>query len=391
MASLHRRKGGWQVRYGPRVNGRDARKLITIGEMSRSEAVAAKLHIEHLHECQRLSAVPSIRTRRWLESLELKVHNRIAKKGLCEYRCDEQTKTVGGLCKHFLDWKNKDMASSSIEVYQKSIRMLTHYFGDGRDITTILPAEMDDFFRWVYKKGRLVGTEYKRPLAPTTASRRCQNVQSIFHRAERQQWIDSVAYHAMFDRMPRQTRMNPDRQHWVDAETVQHVIDKGAMNNEQRLIFALGRWGGIRMPSELIQIRWSDVDRETEKIRVTAPKQRSNPHRIERWIPLWPEIRRYLDIAFDEAPPREEFIIVSHRSKHTSAHAGLFLAACFRANVTKSRRDRPWPKLWTNMRSTRATELRKEYAPDVVDYWMNHSAKVSKDHYQQWDNFDWRQ
>lgn len=282
MASLHERPDEtWQVRFGNRVNGRDKRKRINFNKLSRRDALIAKRHVEELVECQSLAMPPSRQTREWLDGLSDTHHKRIAKKGLCNSRDCRDTQTIAGLCSHFLDWKKNRSADASIQVYERSTRMIRAYFSESRDISTIAPAAIDDFLRWIYAKGKIIDGEYGAPLAPTTASSRCRTVKSIFRRATRKRLIAAADFLDMFEDMPRQTRTNPERQRWVDADVVREVI-KHAKSNEQRLIFALGRWGGIRMPSELLQIMWGCVDREAEKIRILSPKQRNTPIRRTR-------------------------------------------------------------------------------------------------------------
>ena len=379
MASLHPRDNGWHIRFGKRIRGKDNRKTIVLTEASSKEALAARDHVTHLEECNALGTPVSAATRKWLREMPPELHARLVEKVLvAHHRWEEDSKTVAGLCSHFLEWKAKTVEPESVNVYRKTTGMLERYFGGGMDITEIRPAQMDDFIAWAYGE-----------VAKTTASRRIQTVKSIFRRAARQRWIDSRDYWEFFESVPKQTRTNPKRRHWVDADVFRRVMEH-ARTNEQRLIFALARWGGLRIPSELRGLTWDDVDREHDKIRIRAPKQKNHTYLIERWVPIWPEIRPHLDQQWDDAPPKTRHIILTHRSKNTSAHAGLFCRAAYRAGVTDSPDARPWPKLWINCRSTRATELRKQYPAAVVNYWLNHSEQTSSTHYQQWEQFDWR-
>ncbi len=388
MASLHKRPDGcYQIRFGKRTKRRDSRKVVNLGKMSDRQADAAQAHIAGILIRQDRGLPADLDTVDWLESLPLELHNRLAAKGLCEYRCNETEHTVQGLCDHYLAWK-RDLAADSLRIYRATAAALCHYFGAGREIRRITPADMDDFVQWVYSHGN-AETGYKTPLAATTASRRIQNAKAIFRRAARRDWISLSRWYEMFDNVPRQTRTNPDRQYWVEADLVHKVMDH-ALNNEQRLIFALARWCGLRIPSEILDITWRDVDWEHEKIRIRSPKQSRYAHKRERWVPIWPEVGKFLNQQWDDSPSRRTYVISRYRSRNTSSHSKMFRAACKRMGLIKSLSERPWPKLWTNMRSTRATELRLQYPPAVVDYWLNHSEQVSKTHYQQWTEFEWR-
>ena len=41
----------------------------------------------------------------------------------------------------------------------------------------------------------------------------------------------------------------------------------------------------------------------------------------------------------------------------------------------------PWPKLFQNMRLTRATELAAEFPAHVCTAWMGHAKRVAEEHY----------
>lgn len=405
MASLHPRSDGYQVRFGKRHRGKDLRKTIRLGHIGKRAAETAKLHIETLYQCKLLEAAPGGRTRAWLDSLPAEILNRIADKGLCAHRHDE-VHTIDNVCQKFIEWKrNLGRKPASIVVYENAVRMLVHYFGADRDIASIAPGEIDDMVAWAYVSGgQNDDGDYTEPLAATTHSRRFQNIKSIFNRAARMKWLPMADFYQLFDSLPKQVRTNRKRRA-MTPESAVYAAMKHALNNEQRLIFALARWAGIRMPSELIRITWQDVDRESEKLLIRAPKQEHNEEsKHERKIPIWPEIRPYLDIAEkefidrsyrrypDEPLDMSQPVISRYRSTNTSSHRQMFLRACYRAGLTSHANESPWPKLWLNMRSTRVTELRQKYPkwPDAVNYWMNHSEQISQQHYQQWDEFEWR-
>ena len=43
----------------------------------------------------------------------------------------------------------------------------------------------------------------------------------------------------------------------------------------------------------------------------------------------------------------------------------------------------PWPKVWTNLRSTRETELAETYPMHVVCAWIGNSRAIAQEHYLQ--------
>ena len=71
---------------------------------------------------------------------------------------------------------------------------------------------------------------------------------------------------------------------------------------EWRLIFALSRYGGLRCPSEHLALKWSDVDWDAGKLRVPSPKTAHHEGKEFRFVPLFPELRKYLMEVYSAVP-----------------------------------------------------------------------------------------
>jgi hypothetical protein len=101
-------------------------------------------------------------------------------------------------------------------------------------------------------------------------------------------------------------------------------------------------------------------------------------------VPIFPELRPYLNAAWDEAErlqtepdskPRE-FVIVKHRNPPPVLRRQL-------ERIIKAAGLKRWPKLWQNLRSTRKTELSESFPMHVVCQWIGNSEAVAKQHYLQ--------
>lgn len=124
-------------------------------------------------------------------------------------------------------------------------------------------------------------------------------------------------------------------------------------------MFALARFGGLRCPSEVLSLRWGDIDWARERIIVTSPKTEHHEDGESREIPLWPELRPYLQDCFDQAQDGSEYVITDYR-KMDSSYGTLLRKKLKAAKIT------PWPKPWQNLRSTRETELVETFPVHVV-------------------------
>jgi integrase len=160
---------------------------------------------------------------------------------------------------------------------------------------------------------------------------------------------------------------NKERQFHIDRETIAKVIGE-APDHEWRLIIALSRFGGLRCPSEHLALRWQDVDWARDRFAVHSPKTG------ERWVPIFPELRLYLEECFDMAEAGAVHVISRYRDSNTNLRT-TFTKIIRRAGV------KPWPKLFHNLRASRETELAATYPIHVVCEWIGNSAAVAAKHY----------
>ena len=78
-------------------------------------------------------------------------------------------------------------------------------------------------------------------------------------------------------------------------------------------LFALRRYGGLRCPSEVLLLRWVDVDWEGSRMLIRSPKTEHHDGRECRMVPLFPELAPHLREVFEEAEPGSEHIVTRYR------------------------------------------------------------------------------
>jgi len=103
-----------------------------------------------------------------------------------------------------------------------------------------------------------------------------------------------------------------------------------------------------------------------------------------RQIPLFAELRPYLEEVFEQAIPGTEYIITRYRDSNTNLRTQL-------QKIIRRAGLKPWPKLWQNLRSTRETELAETYPIHVVCQWIGNSQAVAAKHYLQVTDEHYRQ
>ena len=76
---------------------------------------------------------------------------------------------------------------------------------------------------------------------------------------------------------------NALRQRFIGIDVVAKVLE-ACPDADWRLIFTLARYGGLRCPSEVLGLKWTDVDWAKNQLRIDSPKTGL------RFIPIFPEI-----------------------------------------------------------------------------------------------------
>ncbi|WP_391570440.1 tyrosine-type recombinase/integrase [Pseudobythopirellula maris] len=129
-------------------------------------------------------------------------------------------------------------------------------------------------------------------------------------------------------------------------------------------------------PSEVLALRWADVLWDKSRLVVTCVKTEHHDGLGTRIVPLFPELEPVLAEAFEAAQTGAEYVITRTRDNASNLRT-RFGKIVARAGLT------PWPKLFQNLRATRATELADEFPGHVAAAWLGHSVKVAKGHYWQ--------
>ncbi len=247
--------------------------------------------------------------------------------------------------------------------YGQAGKWLERCFGPDRAINGITPADAAAFLAFMVENG----------LAANSSARRKIGLAKQFFRAA----IREGAYRGSnpFEGISCNVRADKSRQAFIDQETIQKVID-ACPNAEWRLLVVLARYGGLRINTEPPELRWSEIDWEKGTLRVRSPKTEHIEGHECRAIPLFPELRPYLEDVLHLADPGAEFVITKYRCKNANLRT-TFEKIIRRAGVKR------WPKIWHNLRASRQTELCREHPEHVVCCWMGNSKAVARENYLQ--------
>jgi integrase len=340
------------------VNAAGERKTIRVGSLDRRAADLVASHVHHLNNAAISGAPVPRETAVWMTGISAKLHGKLAKAGLVATREAAVPVELKAFLDGYIDKRTGTLKPATIANLKQARSWLAKFFGARRDLTTINRGEARDWH--LHLKGKLAG--------PTVA---------MHVKKARQMFADAVERKMIsenpFDKLKVGSMANESRQRFVLGDVILAVIG-ACPDAEWRLIFALARWGGLRVPTEVLALRWSDVDFERGRILVSSSKTEHHAGKATRTIPLFPELLPYLLEAHEQADDGAVHVIARHRNANHRTRAEKIVR---RAGVQS------WPKLFQNLRSTRETELADAFPIKVVCAWMGNTEAVAKRHYLQ--------
>ncbi len=338
------------------------RKSVRLGKISQRNAEAVKVKVEALIEATIAQTSWDNETAAWIEKLDPKLHDKMASLGLLPTRKGVARSTLAAFLDGYIGLQN--VKESTTTVYGHTRRCLVEFFGDEKLLPDISPGDADDWRKWL---------KSNQGLAPNTVRRRCGIARQFFKYAVRKRFIAENPFAEIDGGVS--VRANRERDYFVSHEEAAKVLD-ACPDAQWRLLFALSRYGGLRCPSEHLALRWGDVDWEHSRMTVRSPKTEHHEGKAYRVIPIFPELRPYLDEVYEQAAEGTEFVITRYRDHNSNLRTQL-LRIIERAGII------PWPKLFQNLRSTRETELHERFPIQVVCEWIGNSLAVAAKHYLQ--------
>lgn len=343
--------------------------------MSEESARTTLEHIDHIITCHEQGRAPSSATDRWLKGIPDRKYDQFARAGLVSPRVRDGVKKNVGL----IEWIDKyiadraDVKTGTTVTYQRARNSAKAFFGTAKRLSDVTQADAARFAEWLKKTGnRRDKKNGKKGLSQSTVRRTVGRMKQFFGAAIKQGYVQSDP----FAELPSAVRENKDLFHFVEGSVIEDCL-RVAPSTDWRTVLALGRYGGLRIPSELTRLRWKDVNFEKGRIVVRATKTEHHSQGGRRECPMFPELRRYLLEARKVAGPDAEYVIGNPRLRAAEANLRTgFL------KIIKKAGHNPWPGLFVNLRKSRVTELvNAGYPLQSVAQWLGHSVGVLVRHY----------
>jgi len=362
VASISRSKasGLYRVLFIHPADGR--RRAIRLGHASKRDAETVRAHVAHLVSAALMHQAPPDETAKWLAGVPDVLRERLTAIGLAGGRGPAQAAppTLGAFLGGYLTGRTDLRASTHVALGQ-TVRYLTEFLGEAKALRDITPADADAF---------RIFLQVDRHLAPATVNRRCAVAKQFGRAAVRKGLLPSNP----FSDLRAGNLANPARAFYVDAGTAQKVLD-ACPSVQWRMIFGLARFAGLRCPSEILGLRWADVNWAEGRFTVASPKTARHVGHESRQVPIVPELLPVLREGFEAAAEGADFVITNRRSNAN-------LATELKRILWKAGID-PWPRLFQNLRASFATDLAARYPAHLAAKWLGHTPLIAAKHYWQ--------
>jgi integrase len=356
MASIIRESNGRKIIQFTASDGRK-RPKIRLGKVDLRTAKSIKLKIEALVQATITGFAPDDETSRWVAELDITMAEKLCRVGLLPKR---EYATVKDFITGYID-SRKDIEPETRRAWRQVRDRLVNQFGA---VCSLKAIGKEDAADW---RQDLVNTG----LANATVRKYTGYAKQFFSVAVERDLLTA----SPFEKLVSGSVGNDERQQLVPHEDVQRLIDV-CPNAEWRLIVVLSRYGGLRCPSEHLQLRWQDIDWERGLMTVTSPKTKKQG-KPKRLVPIFDEVRPFLEECFDQAKSGAVYVLSKYRSPSGAYIRKRLEVLVERAGITK------WPRITHNLRASRQTELERDNPTHVVCAIMGNTPGVAHRHYLQ--------
>jgi len=247
--------------------------------------------------------------------------------------------------------------------YLQAVDWLEKFLGKDVPVVSLTKGDADRWHRWMVNDKKL---------SQNTAGQNVKRCRQMMRSAQDDKLIEVNP----FDGIKIDLSSDSTKNRFIDGEQAKAILE-ACPDQEWRVIFALARYAGLRCPSEVLEVRWSDIVWDRKRFKVRSSKT-ARYGKGERVVPLFPELLAELESLFTLVEPglsipADSYVIQTYRSTETNLRKTLHRIAD-NAGIER------WPKPFMALRASRRTELERSgrFANHVLNDWFGHSGAVAE-------------
>jgi len=341
------------------------RKTIHLGTISKRNALAIQLRVDELLACMFCGTSPDRNTLEWVASISVGLRTKLAHHGLIDagnLPVKVKAISITDFLKSYIEKRGEGMKPGTITVWETNAQCLIDHLPD-LPIQKINVGHAKD---WLDKLKAI-------NLAPSTIYKRIASARQFFHYAVDHKLIPSNPFESL-----SMSRPKPKHNVEVPREWITKLFLK--CDPTWKAIVSLSRFGGLRCPSEVLSLKWADVDFERGTMAIPEPKVEHHDGRGVRLCPLFPEVRQVL-----ETLERSGEYVIDKQTYRDAANTGVgWKNANLRTQFIKQLKAaglEPWKRLFHSMRASRQTEVEREFGLPAACAWLGNTEEVARESY----------
>ncbi|WP_145082925.1 tyrosine-type recombinase/integrase [Aureliella helgolandensis] len=344
------------------------RKTVYLGKELHSDAKSICKLVERLVSAQMLGNEPNRDDSAWLGSVDPSIRKKFERVGLVRPQESRpaSTQTVHAFLDGYMERHGESRKPGTRAVWRQVIR----------DLKRELPKDLL-LVELTVGHAKAFHLAIKKRLAETTVDKRVRFARQFFTDAVDWEIIPTNPFSKV-----KTTGGSAISNVHVPKEWISQVVPYCDVT--WSTIIALSRFGGLRCPSEVLSLRWADIDWEKGRMAVTEPKVEHHSGRGVRTCPIFSELRPFLEKAWDQAREGEEFVVDHEGYRRAANTADGWKNANLRTQFERILRKSgltPWKRLFHSMRASRQTELEREFPLHVVCSWLGNSPRIAQKSY----------
>jgi integrase len=323
------------------------RQRLRLGGIPQRDAERIATYVEDMLTAKELGREVKITTARWLNSISGELYDKLASVGLVEMKVRW---TLKQWLAHFHREQSKKVGTYCQNNLARSEALLLQYRPGEMLLADFTAEDAAGFRKWLEAEG----------YAKATVAGHIKKAKQYFRAAAKAGALEA----SPFAEVVAGDMSNEERAVYVSTEDIEKAI-ACAPDAQWRLLIALCRYAGLRCPSEVLVLRWQDVDFVGGVITIRSTKTG------KRVMPILPELRPYLEDAFD---PESDRCVSRYCESNSNMRKGFL-------QILKKAGLEAWPRLFHNLRGSLESDLAERYPIHTVVKWLGNSEGVAMRHY----------
>ena len=360
--TVSRDRDGYRINYALPGKQRTCMRGKRLGLTSKQQCLAFASRLDVLIAALSTSTPVPADTLMWLTKISDKLHKRLVKIGVVQSR-PKHTSLIDYM-DSYIDSQSIRASQGTVKVWKRARNLAALLFAPTirlDELTTGMAVEFKDFLH-----GR-PGKRKQELMSVATVNKMCGVLAQIFAHACEHGLVSKNPF--INSMIKRSVPPNPSNHVYVEPDIVRTIIS-ACQDEEDALMFALSRFAGLRLSSEIQELRWSDVNLETGVMRIHSPKLRNRSTSI-REVPIMPEVEAALLRARQTST--SEYVMPRLR-KHTNLGTRL-------TRLLEAMGIPEWKKPIQNLRASAETDWMNQYGIENATAWCGNSQRVAIAHY----------